>query len=62
MGGPTASGGLRNRLTCLNIHKNDDDDDDDESFICILSPGSNVLMYSSYKCMQQNAPTLNSLL
>jgi hypothetical protein len=29
MEGPTSSGGLRNRLTSLNLHEHDDDDDDD---------------------------------
>jgi hypothetical protein len=27
MEGPASSGGLRNRLTCLNLHEHDDDDD-----------------------------------
>jgi hypothetical protein len=30
MEGPTSSGGLRNRLTRLNLHEHDDDDDDDD--------------------------------
>jgi hypothetical protein len=30
MEGPISSGGLRNRLTCLNLHEHDDDDDDDD--------------------------------
>jgi hypothetical protein len=28
MEGPASSGGLRNRLTCLNLYEHDDDDDD----------------------------------
>jgi hypothetical protein len=30
MEGPTSSGGLRNRLTRLNVHEHHDDDDDDD--------------------------------
>jgi hypothetical protein len=30
MEGPTSSGGLRNRLTRLNLHEHNDDDDDDK--------------------------------
>jgi hypothetical protein len=30
MEGPTSSGGLRKRLTPLNLHEHDDDDDDDD--------------------------------
>jgi hypothetical protein len=29
MEGPTSTGGLRNRLTRLNLHEHDDDDDGD---------------------------------
>ena len=32
MEGPTSSGGLRNRLTCLTFQEHDDDDDDDDLF------------------------------
>jgi hypothetical protein len=45
MEGPTLSGGLRNRLTRLNLHEHDDDDyddydydDDDEVYL----PGSGM--------------------
>jgi hypothetical protein len=32
---PTSSGGLRNRLTCLNLHVHDDsNDDDDDDEVC----------------------------
>ena len=32
MKGPTPSGGLRNRLTCLTFQEHDDDDDDDNYY------------------------------
>jgi hypothetical protein len=32
--GPTASAGLRNRLTSLNLHERGDDDDDDDDLLC----------------------------
>jgi hypothetical protein len=33
MEGPASSGGLKSRLTRLNLHEHDDDDDDDDDDI-----------------------------
>jgi hypothetical protein len=38
MEGPTSSGGLRNRLTQLNLHEHDDDDDDDLTVLHYANP------------------------